>query len=121
MEWLKDLVYTWKGRSEMIETENHSLRLGQEEQLTVWICSIRDPTLSEESSFQSIVDHNANEKESESIRKFLFLDDRRRSLCSLVLQKALIQSTFADVFVGGQKYCISRTREVSIFHPYHHQ
>lgn len=114
MEWLKDLVYTWKGRGEMIETEN-TLRLEREEHLPVWICSIRDSALSDESSFQAIVDCNANETESESIRKFLFPVDRRRSLGSLLLQKALIQSTFADIFVGGQKFCISRTREVNLF------
>lgn len=114
MEWLKDLLCNRSGQGSIANTEC-SARSAQDDQLTVWICSIRDPDFSDESYFQALVNNHASTKESESIRKFLFFDDRRRSLGSLLLQKALIQSTFADIFTNGQKYSISRTREVRAF------
>lgn len=74
----------------------------------VWHCSINDSLLQQPSIVESIACH-LPEYERSYIMKYHFEADRKRSLISSLLQRALIQKTFS---IAMGEYTIKRTKEV---------
>lgn len=77
--------------------------------MPVWFVHIDDHFLEE--SFQDILHYKLTEAERQKVTKFMFMEDRKRALLSILLQHALIRETFH--FTSSAHYDILRSKEVS--------
>jgi hypothetical protein len=82
------------------------------EEVTVWYASIDDVT--------SIADDSELVKsllpgEKAKVNQFMFPDDRKRALLSILLQRALIRTYFG---ISDFEYEIRRSKEVSVVSAY---
>ena len=77
----------------------------------VWLCCINDVAFHPNAIEQSIPMIFLSENERSSVMKFVFEDDRKRALLSILLQRALIYHTHSIV-IDGSCSAIKRSREV---------
>lgn len=74
--------------------------------MLIWHASISDPLFED---LLTKLDFYISKKDLESINKFVYIEDRKRAIVSILLQEAAIQREFPWT---KKKYCILRTREV---------
>ena len=77
--------------------------------MLIWYASIDDEMVG---PILSSLEKYVSAAEKSAIEKYHFVDDRKRSLVSLLLQKGAIRHTFPSL---GTNFAIQRTREVVTF------